>query len=86
MNTKSLRSEIAPPVSRMMIVGWLAVATSGGGPCAQSPDPPGWRPVSVREEIRPEFRFKSPDRLIIRSDKREGLAGHWEKTFAVTGG
>ncbi|MSU61531.1 MAG: carbon-nitrogen hydrolase family protein [Pedosphaera sp.] len=51
-----------------------------------------WRGVSVREEIRPEFLTRQ-DRggdkqgsLVIRADDRDGLDGHWEKTFPVTGG
>jgi predicted amidohydrolase len=53
--------------------------------------PDGWEAVSPREEIRPEFAFdpKGPDgkaALIIKADRREGLAGFWKKTFPVTGG
>jgi predicted amidohydrolase len=45
----------------------------------------GWRGVAARDEIRPHFETRD-DLLIIRSDAREGLDGHWEKTFPVTGG
>ena len=45
----------------------------------------GWRGVSAREEIKPEFEYQAPS-LVIRADEREGLAGHWEKTFPVRGG
>src|SRR6185369_2815988 len=52
----------------------------------------GWHGVAAREEIKPAFSFNAkggPLRrgaLVIRADKREGLDGHWEKTFEVKGG
>ncbi len=52
----------------------------------------GWHGRAAREEIRPEFRrlpSGGPDAtgaLAIESDARDGLAGHWEKTFPVQGG
>jgi len=51
----------------------------------------GWRTVAARDEIRPQFfhRAGGPDgegTLAIRADAREGLDGHWEKEFSVTGG
>ena len=63
----------------------LAFAARAG---AQTATLPGaeWRPVAARDEIRPEFRLEQGGALIIRSDAREGLAGHWEKTVPVTGG
>ncbi|MBI4659429.1 MAG: carbon-nitrogen hydrolase family protein [Verrucomicrobia bacterium] len=52
----------------------------------------GWRGVSARDEIRPEF-IQRPDggptgrgSLIVRADDREGLDGHWQKSFPVQGG
>jgi len=59
----------------------------GKGPNGD-PDPrdDGWRAVSARDEIRPEFERTPAGTLIIRSDGREGLDGHWEKTLAVPGG
>ncbi len=57
-----------------------------------SESPEGWRGVAAREEIKPAFSFKpkgGPSRtgsLFIRTDKREGLDGHWEKTVPVEGG
>ncbi|MHB8522965.1 MAG: carbon-nitrogen hydrolase family protein [Limisphaerales bacterium] len=63
---------------------------------AESPDinqaPDGWKPASPRDEIRPAFAFEKnagPDHrgsLVIRADDREGLDGHWVKTFPVHGG
>jgi predicted amidohydrolase len=46
----------------------------------------GWTSASARDEIRPVFEFKKDRRLIIRTDDREGLDGHWTKTFPVKGG
>jgi predicted amidohydrolase len=45
----------------------------------------GWKAVSARDEIRPAFSAKDGC-LIISSDAREGLDGHWAKTFPVQGG
>ena len=55
-------------------------------PGATPPAGDGWRAVAARDEIRPEFQRASTGELVIRSDEREGLDGHWEKTLAVTGG
>ena len=52
----------------------------------------GWQGVAARDEIKPAFSFNPKGgpahtgSLVIRSDKREGLDGHWEKTFPVRGG
>src|ERR1044071_5429385 len=52
----------------------------------------GWSNASPRTEISPLFEIKqngdagSPVRLVIRGDGREGLDGHWTKTFPVKGG
>ena len=50
-----------------------------------------WQSVAAREEIKPIFeaeRIGDDDRgeLIIAADEREGLSGHWRRTYAVTGG
>ena len=51
-----------------------------------------WRAVAPRDEIKPAFRIEpngGPDgreALVISSDQRQGLAGHWEKTLPVKGG
>lgn len=56
------------------------------------PAPEGWQGVSARDEIRPAFKFDGRGgpahrgSLIIRADEREGLDGHWSKTFPVQGG
>ncbi len=55
-------------------------------------DADGWKGVAQREEIRPAFEFKKnggpvrPGSLVIRADDREGLNGHWVKTFPINGG
>lgn len=52
----------------------------------------GWRGVAARDEIKPHFSFNpqgGPNHhgaLAIRADKRDGLDGHWERTFPITGG
>jgi predicted amidohydrolase len=57
---------------------------------ASAPD--GWEAKSPREEIRPRFTYdpaggrNSKGALVIESDGREGLDGHWSKQFPVTGG
>ena len=44
-----------------------------------------WKPVSARDEIRPLFSATNGS-LIISADQREGLDGHWTKSFPVQGG
>ena len=57
-----------------------------------NPTSESWKSASPREEIQPAFEFKPEGgpaghgRLIIRADDREGLDGHWTKTFPVQGG
>lgn len=64
---------------------------AGVAKCGQ-PGPDGWSTSSPRDEIRPEFswdRDGGPDEtgaLIIASDDRNGLMGHWQRNFPVTGG
>ena len=54
--------------------------------------PEGWITASPRDEIKPDFSFnpqggpKHDGSFVIESGAREGLMGHWTKTFAVTGG
>ncbi|MBI4602305.1 MAG: carbon-nitrogen hydrolase family protein [Planctomycetes bacterium] len=62
-----------------------------GAPDAEAA-PDGWRAVAARDEIRPAFSFEPAGGrdgkgcLVIAADGREGLAGHWERSFPVTGG
>lgn len=57
---------------------------------AESTD--GWKGVSSRDEIRPQFIHLKPasndgrEAWVIRADDREGLDGHWEKAMPVEGG
>jgi len=69
---------------------WMSVAASAA---TDGPTPPdGWQGVAAREEIRPAFAFDpsgGPDGkgcLVITSDAREGLDGHWTKTVPIQGG
>ena len=54
--------------------------------------PEGWRTLSPRAEIRPEFRFEpgtgrnDGGAFVIQHDKREGLDGFWTREFPVQGG
>lgn len=54
--------------------------------------PAGWRMMSPRDEIRPEFRFEPAagreggSALVIQHDAREGLDGFWSREFPVQGG
>ena len=59
---------------------------------AESLLPDGWAAVSPRDEIRPEFSFeakggaKQAGSFVITHDRREGLDGWIQKSFAVSGG
>src|SRR5262245_58573913 len=57
---------------------------AGSGATAAAFD--GWRGVAAREEIRPDFETNSAGHLIIRTDSRDGLDGHWEKSIPIKGG
>lgn len=54
--------------------------------------PPGWTTTAARDEIKPAFSYDpkgGPTQhgaLVIRSNQRDGLDGHWEKTIPVEGG
>ena len=66
----------------------VAVRSADSG----QPGPEGWTTASPRDEIQPEFswdREGGPDGkgiLIVASDGREGLMGHWQKSIPVAGG
>ncbi len=59
---------------------------------AEEPFPGGWKAVSPRNEIRPDFSFDASGgsdksgSLVITHDAREGLDGHFRKEFPVVGG
>ncbi len=54
--------------------------------------PPGWTAAAARDELKPAFSYDpkggptQQGALVIRSDQRKGLDGHWEKTIPVEGG
>jgi predicted amidohydrolase len=55
-------------------------------------DTEGWTTATPRDELRPAFRYEpaggrgGQSRLIIETDQRDGLDGHWEKDLKVEGG
>jgi predicted amidohydrolase len=72
----------------MKTVSWLhslllaSVAAAFGSDFTSSPD---WKTAAPRAEIRPSFSATNGS-LIISADDREGLDGHWTKSFPVRGG
>jgi predicted amidohydrolase len=93
-----------PPLKRpLCFVGFVILATLASFPLEAEPPkradssdggdfPPGWKPASPRDEIRPDFSFdpkggpKSDGILTITADEREGLHGWWQKSFPIVGG
>lgn len=61
-------------------------------PTPAPPAPPttnaasSWTPQAVRDEIRPHFEISPTGGLVVKTDAREGLDGHWRRTFPVEGG
>ena len=84
---KILNTHLLVTISLMVSV----VVMSADTPKSQ-PEANGWTTASPRDEIRPAFAFKKDGgpghsgSMIIRADEREGLDGHWLKTFPVRGG
>ncbi|MBI4622296.1 MAG: carbon-nitrogen hydrolase family protein [Verrucomicrobia bacterium] len=78
------------PTFLSSVLFFAAGAAAIAGPPAAAPE--GWSHVSPRAEVAPKFSFNptgGPDRsgsFVIASDQREGLIGHWQRTFPVTGG
>lgn len=82
-------------VSRTTLVSGIATATltAGLSLCANlSVSPDGWHCAAARDEIKPAFSFDPKDgpsksgSLVIRTEEREGLDGHWKNPFPVIGG
>jgi|ERR1043166_8197727 predicted amidohydrolase len=82
-------------VRTILLVTALLSAPAGtlrGGAAENNLAPDGWSPASPRDEIRPAFSFNKhggPNKnggFVIRADSREGLDGHWTKSFPVKGG
>ncbi|MEO6787195.1 MAG: nitrilase-related carbon-nitrogen hydrolase, partial [Chthoniobacteraceae bacterium] len=74
-----------------LILSALVVVAHAAIP-AEGVLPDGWTAMSPRDEIRPEFSFepkggaKHAGGFVITHDRREGLDGWIQKSFAVTGG
>src|SRR5436190_8986423 len=73
------------------LIGWRgSAADTAARVVSRAPD--GWTTAAPRDEIRPEFAYDpsgGPDGkgcFTIKADRRDGLAGCWQKTFAVSGG
>lgn len=69
----------------MVLVAGISIGLWGASQVAVVPVNE-WHGVAPREEIRPLFEVLPGGGLLVRSDSREGLAGHWERTFVVKGG
>jgi predicted amidohydrolase len=76
------------------LLGRIVSGTTPEGSQSQSSDTfsTGWTAQAPRDEIRPEFSFdrkggpRQAGSFVIRHDKRDGLDGWFQKSFAVTGG
>jgi predicted amidohydrolase len=71
---------------------WPPSTTAQPNPSASPMAPGGWTVGAPRDEIRPEFAYEpkgGPEGtgcFVIKSDRREGLDGCWQKSYPVTGG
>ncbi|MDO8544642.1 MAG: carbon-nitrogen hydrolase family protein [Opitutaceae bacterium] len=78
----------SPPRLSLSVLSLFAA----GALLAASPvAPDGWQTSAPRDEIRPQFSYatgggREGGRLVIQADVREGLQGHWRRTFPVQGG
>lgn len=78
--------------SPLAFFGLACLLTLGVLPASTHPALDNWQQVAVRDEIKPAFSVnpnggpQGKGALVIRSDAREGLAGHWQKSFPVKGG
>jgi predicted amidohydrolase len=82
----------------LTLIALLGASLPAGGSRRREPVPPapsapaGWRAEAPRNEIRPAFAYApkggrdGKGAFLITHDRREGLHGHWSKTFAVQGG
>src|SRR5438552_3019959 len=74
-------------VSLVAWTGWAAVLETAAKAAETASALGGWTPAAPRDEIRPEFAQDpkgGPDGkgcLLIKADRRDGLAGYWTKTF-----
>lgn len=76
----------------LTLCGVLVSYASAAEKTRESSAPDGWTMQSPREEVRPQFAYDpaggphGKGSFVITADGREGLIGHWEKTFPVEGG
>ena len=82
---------LAVAVAGVSLVFWAWSGTAADRPGVEKA-PEGWTTAAPRDEIRPEFAYEAkggPDGkgcFLIKAERRDGLDGWWQKTFAVTGG
>src|SRR5262245_53541340 len=75
-----------------LLIGAIGSSLIAIGTYADFDSTGGWTSAAPRDEIRPTFHFKKDGgprhagSLIIRADDRDGLDGHWAKSFAIKGG
>ena len=84
---KSLR---LPLLVTLSLLGTGSILKADGSESRLDAD--GWTNAAPRQEISPTFEFRKGGgpaghgSLLIRADDREGLDGHWTKTFPAKGG
>lgn len=84
MRTRFLFALLLPAILLPMLFAGTAI-------CGE-PDRQGWIASFPRAEIIPSFHWEEKGgrdgqgALVMEADYRRGLMGHWQKTFAVTGG
>ncbi|MBO0723827.1 MAG: carbon-nitrogen hydrolase family protein, partial [Blastocatellia bacterium] len=76
----------------LTMITLFCVAAAVGVRSDDSQPPAGWQTAAPRAEISPRFAYlpkggrDGRGSFAIMADEREGLDGHWKKTFAVDGG
>src|SRR6266700_1677952 len=89
---KKYSSRILIVSTALFVLASLKWFSASAHPSEGVAEADGWKSSAPRDEIRPAFIFKKeggPNHngsLIIRADYREGLDGHWSKTFSIKGG
>ncbi|MBO0800466.1 MAG: carbon-nitrogen hydrolase family protein [Blastocatellia bacterium] len=81
-------------ISRLLLtmITLFCVAAAVDIRSGDSQPPAGWQTAAPRAEISPRFAYlprggrDGRGSFAITADEREGLDGHWKKTFAVDGG
>ncbi len=73
-------------------IAMFCVAVAIGIRSDDSQPPEGWQTAAPRAEISPRFNYlpkggrDGKGSFAIAADEREGLDGHWKKSFSVSGG